>query len=276
MFKMGDSNLRILVNEKEIYTEDGATAYKVRENIKNDADIVILNGFPIKKDHTLKEEDKLTLIKRGEIPKREELEALMVSRHTPRVHEKVKKAKVAIAGLGGLGSTVALALGRIGVGYLKIIDFDVVEPSNLNRQQYFIKHIGMKKCDALKDVLSEINPFVEVHSIDICVDKDNIKELFEDMDIVIEAFDGAENKAMIVREVLLQTKKPKVISASGMAGYYSNNSIVSKKVNSRLYMCGDFENEAKVNEGLMAPRVGIAACHEANMALRLILGEYEI
>lgn len=268
--------MRILVNEKEISIKDGVTAFKIRENFKRDADIVILNGFPIKQDFILNEGDKLTLIKRGEIPKKEELEALMVSRHTPRVHEKVKQAKVAIAGLGGLGSTVALALGRIGVGYVKVIDFDVVEPSNLNRQQYFIRHIGMKKSEALKEILSEINPFIEVHSIDVNVNKDNIKELFEDMDIVIEAFDGPENKAMIVREVLLQTKKPKIISASGMAGYYSNNLIVSKKVNSRLYMCGDFENAAKVNEGLMAPRVGIAACHEANMALRLILGEEEV
>ena len=265
--------MKVLVNEKEMYIEDKITAFKVKEDIKNDADIVILNGFPIKEDYSLNEGDKITLIKRGEIPKKEELEALMVSRHTPKVHEKVKKAKVAIAGLGGLGSTVALALGRIGVGYLKIIDFDVVEPSNLNRQQYFIKHIGMKKCHALKDILSEINPFINVEVVDVCINKDNIKELFDDMDIVIEAFDGAENKAIIVRDVLLQTEKTKVISASGMAGYYSNNLIVSKKVNSRLYMCGDFKNEAKVNEGLMAPRVGIAACHEANMALRLILGE---
>lgn len=267
--------MRILVNEKELFVADEVTVFNIRENFKKDADILILNGFPVKQDYTLKDGDKLTLIRRGEIPKKEELEALMVSRHTPNVHEKLKKAKVAISGLGGLGSTVALALGRIGVGYLKIIDFDVVEPSNLNRQQYFIKHIGMKKCDALKDILFEINPFIEIHSIDICVNKNNIRDLFKDMDIVIEAFDGAENKAMIVREVLLQTRKPKIISASGMAGYYSNNLIMSKKVNSRLYMCGDFKNEAKVNEGLMAPRVGIAACHEANMALRLILGEEE-
>ncbi|OOM73484.1 sulfur carrier protein ThiS adenylyltransferase ThiF [Clostridium sp. BL-8] len=268
--------MKIIVNEKEVLEKDDATAFEIRDKIKSDADIVILNGFPIKSDYALSEGDKLTLIKRGEIPSKEELEALMVSRHTPKVHEKVKQAKVAIAGLGGLGSTVALALGRIGVGHLKIIDFDVVEPSNLNRQQYFIKNIGMKKCDALKDILDEINPFIEVQKIDACVGPDNIKELFEDMDIVIEAFDGAENKAMIVREVLLQTQRPKIISASGMAGYYSNNLIVSKKMNSRLYMCGDFENEAKINEGLMAPRVGIAACHEANMALRLILGEEEV
>ena len=265
--------MKVLVNERERDIEGEITAFEIRDKIKSDADIVILNGFPIKQDYVLSKGDKVTLIKRGEIPKKEELEALMVSRHTPKVHEKVKKAKVAIAGLGGLGSTVALALGRIGVGHMKIIDFDVVEPSNLNRQQYFIRHIGMKKCYALKDILSEINPFINVEAVDMCVNNENIKELFEDMDIVIEAFDGAENKAMIVREVLLQTKKPKLVSASGMAGYYSNNLIISKKINTRLYMCGDFKNEAKVNEGLMAPRVGIAACHEANMALRLILGE---
>lgn len=268
--------MRIFVNEKESYVNDGDTAFKVRENIKKQADIVIVNGFPIKEDHILREGDKVTLIKRGEIPKEEELEALMVSRHTPNVHEKVKKAKVAIAGLGGLGSTVALALGRIGVGYIKIIDFDIVEPSNLNRQQYFIKHIGMKKCAALREILSEINPFITIDTVDTVVSADNIAELFEDMDIVIEAFDSPENKAMIVREVLLQTTKPKIISASGMAGYYSNNLIISKKMNSRFYMCGDFVNAAKENEGLMAPRVGIAASHEANMALRLILGEEEI
>lgn len=268
--------MKIIVNEKEIFEKDESTAFKIRDKVKNDADIVILNGFPIKKDYALSDGDKLTLIKRGEIPEKEELEALVVSRHTPKVHEKVKKAKIAISGLGGLGSTAALALGRIGVGYLRIIDFDVVEPSNLNRQQYFIKHIGMKKCNALKEILLEINPFIEIHNVDACVNKDNVKELFEDMDIVIEAFDGPENKAMIVREVLLQTKRTKIISASGMAGYYSNNLITTKKINERLYMCGDFENEAKVNEGLMAPRVGIAACHEANTALRLILGEEEV
>lgn len=268
--------MNILVNEKHQIEEKDVTAFKVRDRYKCDADIVIVNGFPIKQDYVLQEGDKVVLIKRGEIPAKEDLEALMMSRHTPKVHEKLKQAKVAIAGLGGLGSTVSLALGRIGVGYIKIIDFDVVEPSNLNRQQYFIKHIGMKKCEALKELLGDINPFIEVESIDMMVKSDNIKDLFEDVDIVIEAFDGPENKAMIVREVLLQTQKPKIISASGMAGYYSNNLIKTKKVNSRLYMCGDFENAAKINEGLMAPRVGIAACHEANTALRLILEETEI
>ncbi|GKX68775.1 sulfur carrier protein ThiS adenylyltransferase ThiF [Inconstantimicrobium mannanitabidum] len=268
--------MNILVNEKNKTEEKGITAFGVRDKYKSDADIVIVNGFPIKQDYVLKEGDKVALIKRGEIPAKEDLEALMMSRHTPKVHEKLKQARVAIAGLGGLGSTAALALGRIGVGYIKIIDFDVVEPSNLNRQQYFIKHIGMKKCEALKGLLEEINPFIEVEAIDVMVKPDNIEELFSDVDIVIEAFDGAENKAMIVREVLLQTVKPKIISASGMAGYYSNNIIKTKKVNSRLYMCGDFENAAQVNQGLMAPRVGIAACHEANTALRLILEEFEV
>lgn len=107
--------MKVLVNEREIDIEGEITAFEVRSRIKSDADIVILNGFPIKQDYSLNEGDKVTLIKRGEVPKKEELEALMVSRHTPKVHEKVKKAKIAIAGLGGLGSTVALALEELGL-----------------------------------------------------------------------------------------------------------------------------------------------------------------
>lgn len=269
--------MKITVNEKTVYSDDeNLTLFKVKKMYKSDADILIYNGFPVSEDVRIKPLDKVTLIKRGEIPDRSELESLMIARHTPKVYESLKKSKVAIAGLGGLGSTCAVSLARIGVGFLRIIDFDVVEPSNLNRQQYFIRDIGSKKCEALKRILHDINPFIEVDSVDSFVSKDNIFKLFNDMDIVIEAFDSPKNKAMLVEETLTQTKKPKVISASGMAGYYSNNTILTKKVNNRLYMCGDFKNEAKVNQGLMAPRVSIAANHEANMALRLILKETEV
>ncbi|WP_244834912.1 sulfur carrier protein ThiS adenylyltransferase ThiF [Clostridium sp. BJN0001] len=269
--------MKFIVNEKSAQlNDDNLTLFQIREKYKKDADIVIYNGFPVKQDRKIKENDRITLIKRGEIPKKEEIENLMIARHTPKVHEALKKAKVAIAGLGGLGSTCAISLARIGVGYLKIIDFDVVEPSNLNRQQYFIKDIGMKKCMALKNILHDINPFIKVDSVDSFVSKDNVFELFNDMDIVIEGFDSPQNKAVLVQETLLQTKKPKIITASGMAGFYSNNTICTKKINERLYICGDLKNEAKINEGLMAPRVSIAANHEANMALRLILDKTEV
>ena len=151
--------MEIYINEKKETVEEN-TLFKIRDKFKSDADIIILNGFPIKEDKNIKNGDKITLIKRGEIPKKEELEALMISRHTPYVYEMLKKGRIAIAGAGGLGSNVALSLARIGVGFIKIIDFDVVEPSNLNRQQYYVKHIGMKKVNAIKEILKEVNPFV--------------------------------------------------------------------------------------------------------------------
>ncbi len=69
----------------------------------------------------------------------------MIARHTPNLHNKLKSGKVAVLGLGGLGSNIAISLSRVGVGEIILVDYDVVEPSNLNRQQYFVKHIGMKK-----------------------------------------------------------------------------------------------------------------------------------
>lgn len=265
----------IYINEKK-QTTSSKTIFEIKDEFKKNADVLILNGFPVKNNIGVKEGDRITLIKKGEIPKEEELESLMISRHTPGVHSKLKEGKVAIAGVGGLGSNVAISLARVGVGFLKLIDFDVVEPSNLNRQQYYIKHIGMKKVEALKGIINNINPFIKVEIIDRKVEKDNIKELFKDVDIVVEAFDSAEYKAMLVSEILTSFKDKKIVSGSGMAGFYSNNIIKTKKINNRLYMCGDFINEAKVNEGLMAPRVAIVANHEANTVVRLLLNEEEV
>ena len=267
--------MKILINEKESEVEE-LSAFALKERIKKDADIVILNGFPIKEDMKLEAGDKITFIKRGEIPSESELEALILSRHTPLVHEALKKGRVAIAGIGGLGSNVAISLARVGVGYIKIIDFDVVEPSNLNRQQYFIDQIGMKKVEALKANLQRINPFIKLVTVEENITKDNVENIFNDVDIIVEAFDNPINKAMLVNEVLSKFKEKKLVAASGMAGFYSNNIIQTKKINSRLYICGDLINEARVGEGLMAPRVGIAANHEANMVVRLLLNEEDV
>lgn len=267
--------MKIYINEIEREVIE-KTAFEVRNSYKNNADIIIVNGFPIKEDHLINEGDRIVLIKRGEMPKEEELEALMVSRHTPYVHEAVKAAKVAICGAGGLGSNVAISLARIGVGYIKIIDFDIVEPSNLNRQQYFVRQIGMPKVNALKEIIEDINPFIKISTVKDEITKENVDKLLNDVDIVVEAFDNPNNKAMLVNEVLTKFKDKKIVSASGMAGYYSNNIIKTKKINSRLYICGDFENEAKIGKGLMAPRVGIVANHEANTVLRIILNKEDV
>lgn len=265
----------IYLNERKLQVDESITAFKLRDLYKKDSDILILNGFPINKNMNLVEGDRVTLIKRGEIPSKDDLEALMIARHTPLVHEKVKGSKVLIAGLGGLGSSVALALARVGVGHLRIIDFDVVEPSNLNRQQYFVRHIGMKKAYALKEIIEDINPFIEVEAIDKYMDESNLKELCSDVDVVVEAFDRADNKAMLVNYIIKNLPHKKVVAASGMAGYYSSNSIVTRKIFKNIYLVGDGQSEAKIGEGLMAPRVGVTAHHQANMVLRLLLGGFE-
>ena len=220
--------MNIFLNEKEIVVDEEVTAFSIREEFKRDADIIVLNGFIIKEDIPLNSDDRLTLIKRGEMPSKEELEALMISRHTPGVHEKIKGARVGIAGLGGLGSNVAVSLARIGIGYLKLVDFDVVEPSNLNRQQYFVRHLGMKKTTATRELISEINPFVEIDTEDIFIDEKNIDTLFSDVDIIVEAFDNPNSKAVLINTVLKTMPGKVTVAASGMAGYFSNNTIITR------------------------------------------------
>ncbi len=263
----------IKVNEEVLDIDEGVSCFEVRSRKKADADVVILNGYPITRDKILREGDRLTLIKKGEKPSEEELEALIVSRHTPKVYGRTKKARIGIAGAGGLGSNIALSLARLGVGNIKVVDFDVVEPSNLNRQQYYIKDIGEYKVIALKRNLKEVNPFINVQACINKIDKTNAKEIFNDVDIIIEAFDNPEYKAELSNVVLTEMRDKVLIASSGMAGYYPSNEIVTRKISNNFYICGDGVNEAKEGFGLMAPRVAICANHMANCALRIILGE---
>ncbi|MBC2581838.1 sulfur carrier protein ThiS adenylyltransferase ThiF [Clostridium sp. DJ247] len=265
--------MNIFLNERKTEVEQNTTVFQLRSMVKEDADIVVYNGFIIKEDYVLNENDKVVFIKKGEIPKLEDMEAMLLARHTPFVHNKIKECSVGIAGLGGLGSNVAVSLARVGIGRLVLVDFDVVEPSNLNRQQYFIKHLGMKKTHALEQIISDCNPFVRVEKKDAFLDENNIIDIFKDVDIIVEAFDNPVSKAVLVNTVLSKMKDKKIIAASGMAGYFSSNTIATKKIKDNFYLIGDGENEAKPGCGLMAPRVAIAANHQANAVLRVILGE---
>ena len=196
----------------------------------------------------------------------------LLKRNVKGISEKLKKAKVCILGLGGLGSNVAVLLARAGIGYLKLIDFDVVEASNLNRQQYRISHIGMKKTEAMKTIIREINPFVEVDILGIKVDRKNIYSIVGDIEIVVEAFDVAETKAMTIEELLTSGNKI-LVSASGMAGLGSGNEIITRKVRDNFYLIGDNYSDYEEYSGIMSTRVMLCAAHQANMVLRLILGE---
>ena len=253
---------------KDIYSVKASRFSNNPENL-----VVILNGFQTPENLQIHDEDEIVFIEKGRMPDQTEFEAMISARHTPRVYEKVKKTRVAVAGLGGLGSNIAIALARTGVGHLHLVDFDVVEPSNLNRQQYKMKHLGMYKTEAMKQELAEINPFISVSIDTVQVTEENAVSLFEKEEIVCEAFDNPDAKSMLVNTLLSRCPSKKIVGGSGMAGFESSNTIQTRRVMKNFYLCGDQQTDARVGRGLMAPRVSVCAGHEANMVLRLLLGE---
>ena len=265
--------IRIKVNEKEVSIPSTLSLFHLKDQFKPNANLIITNGFPVTSDGSLKQGDEIVFIQKGEIPSSEEFECLMMARHTPGIHQKVKKSVVGIAGLGGLGSAVAIALARIGVGALILVDFDVVEPSNLNRQQYFNHQIGMRKVEALQENLSKINPYVRVRLYNEKLDRNNVERIFKEAAVVVEAFDRAEEKAMLINAVSEKMPDKYIVAASGVAGYGDSNEIKTIRFSSRIFIVGDQETAAQTGIGLMAPRVGIVAHHQANIVLRILLGE---
>ncbi len=265
--------IQIKINEKRVSVSSHLTVLQLKNQFKPNAEVVIYNGFPVTSDHSLKEGDEIVFIQKGEVPSFEEFESLMMARHTPGIHQKIKSAVVGIAGLGGLGSTLAIALARIGIGTLILVDFDVVEPSNLNRQQYFVHQIGMPKVEALQENISRVNPCVKVHTHLERLDPNNIERIFKEATVVVEAFDQAEEKAMLINAVSEKMPDKYIVAASGVAGYGDNNEIKTIQFSSRIFIVGDHKTAAQPGVGLMAPRVGIAAHHQANTVLRILLGE---
>jgi len=184
--------------------------------------------------------------------------------------KKLQKLKVGIAGAGGLGSNCALNLVRSGFKKFKIVDFDVVEPSNLNRQFYFLDQLNTAKVDALRSNLLRINPDLEIEALKTRIERENVKEIFQDCDIVVEAFDKAAYKAMITESFFSSGKL--VVSASGLAGWGKSDDIVVKKIHEKFYMVGDFASEASEELPPISPRVNITAAKQANIILSFALG----
>jgi sulfur carrier protein ThiS adenylyltransferase len=265
--------MRIKLNETYREVLPPCTVEELRQRFKPEADVCIVNGFPAVKEDPLCPDDKVVFIRRGEVPTRNEFESLVTARHTPGVHEKVKKSVVGIAGLGGLGSAVAVALARLGVGEMILVDFDVVEPSNLNRQQYFADQIGMTKVAALTENLRRINPYIHLRSHEVQLTVENMAPLFSGAAVVVEAFDGAEDKALLYNTVLRRLPDTFVVGVSGLAGYGPSEEIGIRRFAGRGFVVGDGTAAAGPGVGLMAPRVGVAANHQANLVLRVLLKE---
>lgn len=204
------------------------------------------------------------------LPSKEEIEGALRMRHTKELQDKISRAGVAVCGLGGLGSNIAFALARCGIGYLHLIDFDRVDLTNLNRQQYMAAQIGMPKPQALKEELLAVNPYLDIRTDFVKLTEENIPELLKDDRYICEAFDVPEAKAMLTNRILERFPDKILVGASGMAGLGNSNEIRTRKVLPNYYLCGDGTSDVQTCGGLMAPRVMICAAHQANQILELI------
>ena len=209
------------------------------------------------------------------IPTKEEMHQALSERHGAELQKKISAARVAVCGLGGLGSNIAIALARAGVGHLHLIDFDRVDITNLNRQQYFVRQLGLLKTDALQETLTDIAPYCDITTSSVKITEDNFAQLLEKEDIVCEAFDCSEAKATLVNGVLERFPEKYLLSSSGMAGFGSANTIVTRHVFQHFYLCGDGMSDVNDGIGLVSSRVLTCAAHEAHMVIRILAGEIE-
>jgi sulfur carrier protein ThiS adenylyltransferase len=187
------------------------------------------------------------------------------------IRKKLAGKIVGIAGCGGLGSNCAVALARVGVGRIIVADFDKVEMTNLNRQYYFAEQVGRAKVDALKENIEKIDPSIEVEAHQIHLNEQNIPLIFKDCNVIVEAFDRADMKKMIVETVLETLPDRYLVCGSGLAGWGENSSI-GMTVSGKLFIVGDGINEVSDEYPPLAPRVGIVANMQANQVLEILLG----
>lgn len=188
---------------------------------------------------------------------------------TPEERAALESVRVGIAGAGGLGSNCAMHLVRSGVKHITIVDFDVVNESNLNRQFFFRDQIGQKKVEAIKANLLRIEPDADIRAVDIRLDASSAREIFADCGIVVEAFDAVDAKVMLVSAFASSGKK--LVTASGLAGWGRSNAMRVRKMGS-IVAIGDGETSVGDGAAPVSPRVGIAAAMEANAVVSLLLG----
>ena len=190
---------------------------------------------------------------------------------TPAERAVLERARIGIAGAGGLGSNCAMHLVRAGVRRLVVADFDVVGESNLNRQFFFRDQLGMKKVAALKANLLRIDPEAEIEAVDVKLDAAAARTLFAGCDVVVEALDAVSAKTMLLGA--LMPLGLRLVTASGLAGWGRSNAIRLRRMGARVVAVGD--GETSVEDAGMAPvspRVGIAAAMEANAVVAWLLG----
>lgn len=191
----------------------------------------------------------------------------------PEIKAHLAKFCVGIAGAGGLGSNCAVALARSGIGTLIISDFDIVEEPNLNRQFYFTDQVGMEKTGALKKNIERINPQTIVIANQIELTPVNIPLLYSGCDAIVEAFDSADMKEMLIETVQNKMAGTPLVIGSGMAGWGDNEALKFRKIDDFLFVCGDESTEVSEEFPAMAPRVGIVANMQANTVIAILMNK---
>jgi sulfur carrier protein ThiS adenylyltransferase len=184
----------------------------------------------------------------------------------------LKDKTVGIAGAGGLGSNCAVSLARVGIGKIIMADFDVVSESNLNRQYYFYDQLGEKKATAIRKNILRINPGQDIITHDTRLDPDSIREIFSSCNVIVEAFDLADQKEMLIETVLTYFPQIPLVVGLGMAGWGMNDTIHVRKVDN-IFICGDEISEISPDCPPLAPRVGVVANMQANVVLEILLGK---
>ena len=210
------------------------------------------------------------------LPTEAEMTAALQARHGRELQQRFSAASVAVCGLGGLGSNIALSLARAGIGRLILVDFDRVDITNLHRQQYKAAQIGRFKTDALSENLREIAPYVRLETHTVRITEENAAALLREADIVCEALDQPEAKAMLTNAVLERLPDTYLVAASGMAGLGSANSIRTRRIAKRFYLCGDETSDIADGMGLVSSRVMLCAAHQAHTVLRILAGQPDV
>lgn len=209
------------------------------------------------------------------IPSKKEWTSALEGRYGKELQQKFSNATVAVCGLGGLGSNIAIALARAGIGKLILIDFDRVDLTNLHRQQYKADQIGRYKTEALSENLKEITPYIDLELHTLRITEENAADLLKDAKIICEAFDDAAAKAMLANLILETSSDKYLVAASGMAGLGHANAIQTRKITNQFYLCGDGRSDVKDDIGLVSSRVMLCAAHQAHTVLRILAGKSE-
>ncbi|MBO5518804.1 MAG: sulfur carrier protein ThiS adenylyltransferase ThiF [Candidatus Methanomethylophilus sp.] len=263
--------MHITVDGKKTELSEGTSISELKETQTSDFIYAMVNGRHEESDYVLSDGDTVRIVKKGD--SEEDISGhSLIQRYSAEKYERISKTGVGIAGLGGIGSHVAAALVRTGIKDLVIADFDCVDITNLSRQNYSMKDLGLPKSEATERVLKSIAPWIKVEAHNIRLTEDNVAEIFGNCDIVIEAFDSPEAKAMLVSAMYESHPEKWIVSCSGMAGFDSTSTMDIKRRFGHVVIVGDGVSD-KDEVGLVATRVMTCAGMMAHTAVRLILEE---